>query len=308
MSKIRKITLTCPKCKEEVEYDYYDSVNVSLDPSLKEKVFDRSIFIAKCPHCGNSANLIHPILYHDMEHKFMIQMDRYINLLHFKEQLKNNPLHTTFIPTILGVSSLGDLSDAVIAIENGLDYRVCQFVFRVMEKGFKRYCKDQSIKLTGPLYDGFSYEKDDEGNLVYEILGKINGEKHKYNSKFDLELYKEFETLYKEKLDKLDPFAINKDNRDYYFKLCNKKLTEEDYKNAAYYFVNVDIDNQLYLCGVSGNPTYKNGDRVNVALKGDKQTTGTVVDYVEYNGINPFIPDEYFGILLDAYIPESKRN
>ena len=48
MSKMHKEFLKCPDCGREIEYDYWDSVNVSLDPKLKEYVLDGSIFNCSC--------------------------------------------------------------------------------------------------------------------------------------------------------------------------------------------------------------------------------------------------------------------
>ena len=84
MSKIRTIKLTCPECGEEFDFDVYESVNVTLDPDLKEKVLDGGIFSASCPKCGHTETLVHPFLYHDMDRKFMIRFDSYPNLMDFK--------------------------------------------------------------------------------------------------------------------------------------------------------------------------------------------------------------------------------
>ena len=41
MSKMRTVTLTCPKCGEQFEFNLYESVNATLDPELREKVINR---------------------------------------------------------------------------------------------------------------------------------------------------------------------------------------------------------------------------------------------------------------------------
>lgn len=40
MSLVREEKLKCPKCGAENRFRFYDSVNVSLDPDLKEKLLD----------------------------------------------------------------------------------------------------------------------------------------------------------------------------------------------------------------------------------------------------------------------------
>ena len=48
MSLEREETLKCPKCKTENKFRIYDSINVTLDPELKKKVLDGSLFKMKC--------------------------------------------------------------------------------------------------------------------------------------------------------------------------------------------------------------------------------------------------------------------
>ena len=50
----------------------YESVNVSLDPSLREKVLTGEIFQWECPKCGESLSVMYDLLYHDMDKKFQI--------------------------------------------------------------------------------------------------------------------------------------------------------------------------------------------------------------------------------------------
>ena len=75
MSLFRSVMITCPKCNKEGSYGVWDSVNVDLDPKLKTKVMDGSLFKWVCPHCGKEFNAPYSFLYHDMKHNFMVQFD-----------------------------------------------------------------------------------------------------------------------------------------------------------------------------------------------------------------------------------------
>ena len=75
MSSFRKIKITCPDCNTEGEYTVWDSVNVDLDPELKSKVMDGSLFTWVCPKCKKSFNAPYSFLYHDMAHNFMIYFE-----------------------------------------------------------------------------------------------------------------------------------------------------------------------------------------------------------------------------------------
>ena len=56
MSSFRNIKITCPACNTEGSYTVWDSVNVDLDPELKVKVMDGSLFTWTCPNCKKSFN------------------------------------------------------------------------------------------------------------------------------------------------------------------------------------------------------------------------------------------------------------
>ena len=44
MSKKEKITITCPKCKNEHPFIIWSSINTTLDPEMKAAVKDKSPF------------------------------------------------------------------------------------------------------------------------------------------------------------------------------------------------------------------------------------------------------------------------
>jgi hypothetical protein len=52
----------------------YGSVNVTLDPGLKDRLFDGSLTTYRCEGCGHAIRVRHQLLYHDMARKLMIQL------------------------------------------------------------------------------------------------------------------------------------------------------------------------------------------------------------------------------------------
>ncbi len=72
MSMERNEIITCPKCGKESEFTIWRSINTTLDPEMKSAVRDKSAFQFKCPHCGHTANVDYPFLYHQMEDQIMI--------------------------------------------------------------------------------------------------------------------------------------------------------------------------------------------------------------------------------------------
>ena len=80
MSRNVKKMVCCPHCHTETPAQLWPSVNVTQTPQLRDSVMDESLFSFCCNHCGHSAQLNYPLLYHDKTHKFMVycipQLDR----------------------------------------------------------------------------------------------------------------------------------------------------------------------------------------------------------------------------------------
>lgn len=67
MSKIIKQKIKCPKCNNEQECSLYSSMNVTLDPKLKEKISDNSFNLFECEKCKLKAPIGIECLYHNMD-------------------------------------------------------------------------------------------------------------------------------------------------------------------------------------------------------------------------------------------------
>ena len=74
MSRHHMEKVTCPSCHHEGDFEVWDSINTVLDPEMKEKVLNQSIFLQTCPNCGETFRLNYPILYHQMEDLVMIYL------------------------------------------------------------------------------------------------------------------------------------------------------------------------------------------------------------------------------------------
>lgn len=72
MTKISIKPFTCPSCGHKGDFKMYESVNVSLDPKLREKVLSGQIFEWACPKCGETISIRYDLLYHDMDKAFQI--------------------------------------------------------------------------------------------------------------------------------------------------------------------------------------------------------------------------------------------
>ena len=69
--KIMK-TVTCPKCSEKSDVKLICSANSKSVPNIRKSVLSDSFFKWKCPKCSFEKQLLHPLLYNDLENRFMV--------------------------------------------------------------------------------------------------------------------------------------------------------------------------------------------------------------------------------------------
>ena len=66
------VPASCSKCHRTTEIEVRQSINVALDPQLKARVKDGSLFLWECPCCGQRNLARYQTLYHDPEAKLMV--------------------------------------------------------------------------------------------------------------------------------------------------------------------------------------------------------------------------------------------
>ncbi|HEY1171741.1 MAG TPA: CpXC domain-containing protein [Verrucomicrobiae bacterium] len=72
MSSSIEQSITCPKCGQKQSCTLWESVNVTLNPELKQRVLQRELNQFTCTGCGHGASIATNLLYHDMERKLML--------------------------------------------------------------------------------------------------------------------------------------------------------------------------------------------------------------------------------------------
>jgi hypothetical protein len=73
MSMMDSQTLQCPKCGNSQEATIWHTINVGVDPDLKQSLLQGEINIFACVKCGEQAFVNIPLMYHDMDQKFCVQ-------------------------------------------------------------------------------------------------------------------------------------------------------------------------------------------------------------------------------------------
>jgi len=72
MSREIEVDVTCPACLFKDVVPVFTSVNVTMDPDLRDKIFDDELNRFTCPNCGKSKVLPVNLMYHDMDLKFAV--------------------------------------------------------------------------------------------------------------------------------------------------------------------------------------------------------------------------------------------
>ena len=62
----------CNHCGKQTEVELRQSINTALDPELKARVKDGSLFVWECPYCGHRNLARYQTLYHDPDAKLMV--------------------------------------------------------------------------------------------------------------------------------------------------------------------------------------------------------------------------------------------
>ena len=72
MTDFYQESIHCPSCNHSQDVTLYKTINVTLDPNLRESLFDGEINVFKCIECGQEVFIPIPLLYHDMERQFCV--------------------------------------------------------------------------------------------------------------------------------------------------------------------------------------------------------------------------------------------
>ena len=74
MTQMSPHDLQCPQCGNMQETMVWSSLNITIDPDLKDRLYAGDINVLECEDCGNRARIKVPLLYHDMTKQFCVQL------------------------------------------------------------------------------------------------------------------------------------------------------------------------------------------------------------------------------------------
>ncbi len=126
----RETTAVCPKCQQTTKALIWASINVGVNPEMKERLQSGALFQQHCTQCGHAFHALYDTLYHDPEKPLMVWLKHYRHgrvvtmesapLEHTEERLAFYHLRL--------VTSLRQLCDKIRVFDDGLDDRVVEFM------------------------------------------------------------------------------------------------------------------------------------------------------------------------------------
>ena len=177
MAFTREISVRCSSCGNTHTVETYGSINVSEDPSLKEKVKDGSLFVWECPHCGQLNLAKYTTLYHDPDNNLMIWLlptgssldtGTESKMISAAEELDDY--------TLRRVDDIGSLIEKVNIFDAGLDdlvIEMCKYVTK-MELVEKTPQKKEAI-FSAPFKFYRIGGADNEITLSFPLEGNMHG-------------------------------------------------------------------------------------------------------------------------------------
>ncbi len=105
MAQKRTMNIDCPKCNSKIDFTYFHSCNIALDPVLKENIIDFKLNVAHCENCGQNIFFDDFFIYNDMNSGLFIlkyptsELDNWENIItnhenymnQLPEKLKSSP-------------------------------------------------------------------------------------------------------------------------------------------------------------------------------------------------------------------------
>ena len=168
MSRHHIEKVTCPSCHHEGDFELWDSINTALDPEMKEKVLNQSIFLYTCPSCGETFRLNYSTLYHQMEDLVMIylvpesEVKKTYEIFYEKNTLAD---YRTEKYLYRIVTSANQLVEKIQIFDAGKDDRVMELVKLLATDSILK--NDPDIK-----FDELRFAVDDDGTNILVIINK----------------------------------------------------------------------------------------------------------------------------------------
>lgn len=147
MSSCIKTKIECPLCGKKIDYDYWTTVNVDLDPSLKEKVFNRDLFRCHCS-CGCNDEILHSLIYHNMKNNYMISFCTLTEVEDVKRSFQEIVKKGLIDETLRITTDYNEFLNKIAILDSGFDDKLIEIQKYIAFEGIKKKGKDVKDKIT----------------------------------------------------------------------------------------------------------------------------------------------------------------
>jgi hypothetical protein len=214
MSLSKQEIIKCTYCGNEQLFVIWSSINVTVDPSLREQLLDGSIVTFNCSNCNKSIHIENNVLYHDMDKYFAIWLKYPGENGSSKVDDLANPLVSILPDNYLcrRVESYQELVEKILILEDGYDDYAIELLKLFI-------CIRDEIDITYPFYYHKSKKSLLRGKLISFIIPEEDDFIERiYSARKDLEAVKPYLT----QINLLNLIIYQKFpyvNREYLFKL-----------------------------------------------------------------------------------------
>lgn len=121
MSNVISKEVACPNCNDISSAHLYISINATTDPQFREDLLNENLLRFKCENCGHEGRYTYPILYNDMQRRFMVYLIPQIDRFQLEDRaLENNYRNLKGITKRI-TPDFNSLKEKIFVFESGLD-------------------------------------------------------------------------------------------------------------------------------------------------------------------------------------------
>ena len=156
------VSVSCPSCLKDGEFIKYETINITENPLMRNKIMNRQIFTYVCPHCGDAIIVSYDCVYIDTENKYCVA------LISNKIPPAVDGISAQDY-TVRIVSTINDFVEKIALFEDGIDDRVCELCKLFLEESYE---EQNNAELLAAYYSGKDMENE---NLHFYLIGDDAG-------------------------------------------------------------------------------------------------------------------------------------
>ena len=179
MSEKAEKIVNCPMCRVRSTVNIPISVNTVSDPDVRGKIMDE-FFLWKCKQCGMNSKMLHPLLYSDVERKFMVYfIPKVERSLICDEHLEKEFADLADVKKRV-VPSINSMKEKIVLFESGYNDMAVELA--------KLAVSEVVSKSTGQtVYDGFCTEiNKNQNQITFQFFLGANHRSYIHTTRYDV--------------------------------------------------------------------------------------------------------------------------